>query len=141
MVTHSPEETQKYAATFLTDLIQSGMHVVALVGDLGSGKTTFVQGLAQTLHIEHQIVSPTFTLLQQYPIAGHEYFDSLSHLDVYRLNTLDEVFELGIEEIFENKRSLVLIEWADKVREILPDDVCEVAFFVQGNEHEIRCEI
>jgi tRNA threonylcarbamoyladenosine biosynthesis protein TsaE len=79
-------------------------------GDLGSGKTHFSKGIAQGLGLEEDIISPTFTLINHYKL---EKFD-LYHLDLYRLNSLNEVLDLGIEDFIDNN-SIVLIEWAEKL--------------------------
>jgi len=90
--------------------------VVVLAGDLGAGKTTFAQGVATALGIDEPVTSPTFTIV-------HEYDGRipLAHVDVYRLDTLGELHDLGFEEIVDDTR-VTLIEWGDMVAQALPTD-------------------
>lgn len=94
-------------------MIPSGT-VIGLVGDLGVGKTTLVQGIAQGLAVEAHLTSPTFTLIKQY--AGRL---PLHHIDVYRLEDPEEILLLGLDEILLED-SVVVVEWADRIQELLP---------------------
>lgn len=95
--------------------------VIALTGNLGSGKTTFVQGFAEGLGISNRIISPTFILMRSYKIEDKGGFEALYHLDLYRLegDVKREVLNLGFEEILENPKNIILIEWAEKIKEEL----------------------
>lgn len=95
--------------------------VVCLTGDLGTGKTHFAKGFAEGLGVRENITSPTFTLLNEY----HEGRLPFYHFDVYRVNDLAEVLDLGFEEVVYGK-NVVLIEWADLIEAILPDDLIHV---------------
>ena len=106
IITNSSEETKKLAENLAKQITRG---VIALSGDLGSGKTTFVQGFAKGLGIKDKIISPTFVLIKQYK--------NLYHVDLYRINTFDH---LGLEEILSNRNNIVLIEWAEKLKK-LPD--------------------
>jgi tRNA threonylcarbamoyladenosine biosynthesis protein TsaE len=90
--------------------------VVVLAGDLGSGKTTIAQGIAAALGVTDPVVSPTFAIVREYegrvPVA---------HVDVYRLDRVQELHDLGLEEIFDGTR-VVLVEWGDLVAPMLPGD-------------------
>lgn len=107
-------ETQRLGAEFARS-VQGG--VLALYGELGSGKTTFVQGLAKGLGIKKRILSPTFVLIRSYPLLKAGFF---YHIDLYRLGSVKEAQDLGLEEIWENPQNIVAIEWAEKIQEILP---------------------
>lgn len=90
--------------------------VIGLVGTLGAGKTTLVQAIARAAGIDTaDVTSPTFTLVQT-----HRGTRTLHHLDAYRVADEDEFLELGVEELFEDKSAWALIEWADRVRHVLP---------------------
>lgn len=107
----------------------NGGDVVGLVGDLGSGKTTFVQGVAKALGIKRLVKSPTFLRMQVYrlrppPRRGRQaqairvkYF---VHVDAYRIKRPEELLELGLEDYLGRKDTLIVIEWAEKVKKILP---------------------
>jgi tRNA threonylcarbamoyladenosine biosynthesis protein TsaE len=98
--------------------------ILALSGDLGAGKTTLTQELAKQLGVKDNIVSPTFVIMKIYEI-GKDFdkeisFKKLIHIDAYRLESFDELLKIGWEEIIENKDNLVIIEWPEKVKEIIP---------------------
>lgn len=112
VVSHSPEETRILGAA-LAPLLVPG-DVIALDGDLGAGKTCFVQGMASALGISQRVTSPTFTLVHEY--AGRW---PLVHLDVYRLQSFQEVLDLGFEELLDPSAILV-IEWGEAVEPLLP---------------------
>ncbi len=113
-ITQSNLETKKLAKK-LAKNFKSG--VIALSGPLGAGKTTFVQGFAKGLGIKDKIISPTFVLIRQ-----HEDF---YHIDLYRLSNFDG---LGLEEILSNKDNIVLIEWAEKIKDLLPKNTIWITF-------------
>lgn len=109
----SPDETATIAAA-VADVLVAG-DVLVLGGDLGAGKTTFTKGLGHALDIDETITSPTFTLAQQYD-GGRL---TLHHLDVYRLDQIDEVIDLALPELFESG-GVVVIEWGDTIAPALP---------------------
>lgn len=95
--------------------------VISLTGDLGVGKTVFTQGLARGLGIEEPVNSPTFTIVQVY----EEGRLPLYHFDVYRIGDIEEMDEIGYEDYFYGE-GVCLIEWADLIKEILPEQICRV---------------
>lgn len=117
----SPEATRAWAAR-----LAAGLHppvVVALTGDLGAGKTQVAQGIAAALGVTVPVTSPTFTLINEYDLpAGGRLF----HVDCYRLHdAVGEAIMLGLEELFE--QGVVVIEWADRIAPLLPDDRIDIA--------------
>lgn len=133
---NSPTQTQKIASS-LAAKFKSG--VVALIGDLGAGKTTFTQGFAKALGIKEKIISPTFILIRQHPIPKLK--KVLYHIDLYRLEDHIDIKSLGIEEIINNHENLVLIEWAEKIKERLPKDTVFISIKTTGeNSREIYVE-
>jgi tRNA threonylcarbamoyladenosine biosynthesis protein TsaE len=116
--TSSVEATQGLASA-LASLAQPG-DLVVLAGDLGAGKTAFVQGFGRGLGVSEPITSPTFTLVQEY--VGHL---PVHHVDVYRLDQLSEVVDLGLAELLDDE-GIVLIEWGDVILPMLPADLLEV---------------
>jgi len=93
--------------------------VIGLEGDLGSGKTTFVQGIAKGLGIKGKITSPTFVIMRKY--------DFLYHIDCYRIKSKD-LLELDFKEIIKQSGNIVVIEWAERIKKVLPKDVIWMKF-------------
>jgi tRNA threonylcarbamoyladenosine biosynthesis protein TsaE len=127
--TSSVDETRKLAAA-LAELARPG-DLLVLAGDLGAGKTAFTQGFGRGLDVDEPITSPTFTLAQQYEgrLLVH-------HLDVYRLDQLNEVAELGLSELLDDG-GVTLIEWGDAILPVLPNDYLEVRLtFGEGDDDE-----
>ena len=116
--TRSPGDTKSLAAS-LAELVQPG-DLLLLVGHLGAGKTTFAQGFAAGLGINEPVTSPTFTLAREY--RGRLL---LHHLDVFRLDQISEVLDLGLPELLDSD-GVTLIEWGDAIRQALPNDYLEV---------------
>jgi tRNA threonylcarbamoyladenosine biosynthesis protein TsaE len=128
--TGSVEETRTLAAA-LADLARPG-DIVVLAGDLGAGKTAFVQGFGRGLGVSEAITSPTFTLARQYD--GRLL---LHHLDVYRLEQIDEVFDVGLPELLD-EGAVTLIEWGDAILPALPADFLEVRLtFGDGDDDRV----
>ena len=117
--TSSVEDTRDLAS-LLIKVFKAG-DVVVLSGDLGAGKTAFTQGLGLALGIENPITSPTFTLANRYD--GEL---TLNHLDVYRLEHLQEVEELGLSELIDSN-SLTVIEWGDVISSVLTEGYLEIS--------------
>ena len=111
-------ETTARIARTLAPLLKTG-DVVALEGDLGAGKTAFARFLIQTLGVEDEVPSPTFTLVQTYPVEGRD-FEAVWHVDLYRIEGPDEIDELGMDEAFD--AGVTLIEWPGRMGARLPAD-------------------
>ncbi len=109
----SEKETRKLAAKFAKDL--KGGEVVELVGDLGSGKTTFVRGVAEALGAKARVKSPTFTIMNEYP-ARHKSIKRIIHIDLYRFKDPAELRALELEDYFDGE-TVVFIEWPDVFHE------------------------
>jgi tRNA threonylcarbamoyladenosine biosynthesis protein TsaE len=117
-VSSSAGQTRAIAGALASAL--HGGDVVVLSGDLGAGKTTFVQGAAAALDVRAHVTSPSFVLVREY--AGRA---RVVHVDVYRLSSLQELIDLGYEELFAPD-AVTFIEWGDVVEDMLPDDRVEV---------------
>lgn len=134
-ITQSALETQNFAKNIALTLRKGG--VLALYGDLGSGKTTFVQGLAQGLGITRRIVSPTFIIMRTY----EQQKVALYHVDLYRIQTIQDIEGIGLMEILADKNSIVVIEWPEKLGTLLPSHTKKMHFrFLSENEREIGYE-
>jgi tRNA threonylcarbamoyladenosine biosynthesis protein TsaE len=129
--TSSAEETRELGEAIAALL--RPRDAVLLTGELGAGKTTFVQGVARGLGIEDQVSSPTFTLIKEY--SG---ILELAHVDVYRLDRLQDVVELGLDELGGGD-DVLLVEWGDVIEELLPADRLRIEFSsVQGDDVDGR---
>jgi tRNA threonylcarbamoyladenosine biosynthesis protein TsaE len=117
-ITKSPEETARIGM-MLGPLLKAG-DIVCLQGELGAGKTCFAKGVASGMGIEDPVTSPTFTLVNEY----HGDL-TLYHLDVYRLTGAGEMDDLGYEDFFYGD-GVALVEWAERVKEVLPAERLEI---------------
>ncbi len=120
---HSLEETQAFARDFLASLEakKDEATIVGLYGNLGAGKTALTQAFARELGIERAITSPTFVIEKLYE-TKHLIFKRLIHIDAYRLSSGRELQVLDFEKLVENANNLIVIEWPENVKEILPKD-------------------
>ena len=130
---HSIGDTHKLARHLLKQV--PGRIVLALHGDLGSGKTCFVQGLAAALGIDRPVTSPTFTLVHEY--EGRR---SLVHVDLYRLRDSLDALMLGLEEYFDNN-GVTAVEWADRAEDLFPTDTIHLYFETLPDVHARRITI
>jgi tRNA threonylcarbamoyladenosine biosynthesis protein TsaE len=139
-LTKSLEETNEVSRKFV-ELLREGeqkARIIGLFGDLGSGKTTFTKGIAEVLGVEDTVTSPTFVIEKIYKLENQT-FDSLIHIDAYRLNSGEELKKLGWEEISSNPKNLILIEWPERVQDILPKEMETIEFkFIDENTREIN---
>ncbi|MBI2098240.1 MAG: tRNA (adenosine(37)-N6)-threonylcarbamoyltransferase complex ATPase subunit type 1 TsaE [Candidatus Wildermuthbacteria bacterium] len=137
-VSSSTRKTQHFAKQFAHDIAvpqegSEGALVVGLQGPLGSGKTTFAQGFARGLGVIEKILSPTFVIIKRYkiPDSGSS-FHILYHIDCYRIEDVRDILELGWEEIVSDPRNIVLIEWPERIQNILPKDILLLEFQAKG---------
>ncbi|MDU3803364.1 tRNA (adenosine(37)-N6)-threonylcarbamoyltransferase complex ATPase subunit type 1 TsaE [Paraclostridium bifermentans] len=105
--------------------------VVCLIGDLGAGKTTMTQSLAQSLEVDDYITSPTFTIVNEY-----EGKMPLYHFDVYRIGNSDEMYDIGFDE-YINGDGVCIIEWANLIEDILPDEYLYIEMNYKENGREM----
>ena len=137
--THDGAETRALGAA-VAAAVHPGQ-VIALIGDLGAGKTTFVQGLAAGLGYTGQVTSPTFILVNEHPLPNRR---RLIHIDAYRLGdvgaaALEEAATFGLDELFDAEDAIIAIEWSERVAAALPDDYLLVELQATGaDERTIR---
>ena len=118
----SVEETQDLAKKLARN-INPGI-TISLIGDLGTGKTTFTKGFARQMGIKDHVTSPTFKLISEY--QGKKY--KLNHIDAYRMNGPEDFLNIGGEEYLISKNSITIIEWGDLLKDILPAKTIRVNF-------------
>lgn len=137
IITKSKNETIELGESIVSRL--HGGEVVALFGELGAGKTTFVQGMAKGLRIKRRILSPTFIIVRHYPIANNKSFNVLYHIDLYRLKDPQELQGLGLTELFASSDSIVVVEWPERLGTFLPQKRREIYFkYISDQEREIK---
>lgn len=132
----SIEDTDKFALE-VAKALKPGK-VIALFGDLGSGKTTFTSYLTHHLGIEKRVQSPTFVIARTYESALDNEIKIVNHLDLYRLTTDEEIEDLGIDDLFAEPNSVTVIEWAEKGEKFLPDDAIKIKFeYIDEDERRV----
>jgi tRNA threonylcarbamoyladenosine biosynthesis protein TsaE len=140
--TKSPKATQnlgkKLAQNFLmSESLGKGALVIGLEGDLGGGKTAFVQGFAKGLEIKEKILSPTFVILKKFKIPKGK-FKTFYHIDCYRTRTAKDMLNLDFKKIVSNPENIIVIEWANKIKKILPKKTMILKFeFINNKIREI----
>lgn len=143
--TKNPKETQKWgedlAREILSSIPKKSAVVLGLQGDLGSGKTTFLQGFAKGLGVTENVLSPTFVIMKKFQIPQNKKVPKNSrpsvlryfyHFDCYRLNEPEEILQLGFEEIITDPKNIVAIEWPEKIAKILPRSSMQINFRYLG---------
>lgn len=132
-LSNSEEETKKLAAKIAKE---KQNRIFALSGSLGAGKTIFVQGFAEGLTIKEKILSPTFVLIRHHRIPNTS--KTLYHIDLYRLEDIKNIKQLGLQEIWTNPNNIIIIEWAQKIKEFLPKNTLWIYFEIMDyNKREI----
>ena len=121
-ICESVEETQDLAKKLARN-INPGI-TISLIGDLGTGKTTFTKGFARQMGIKDHVTSPTFKLISEY--QGEKY--KLNHIDAYRMNGPEDFLNIGGEEYLLSKNSITIIEWGDLLNDILPSKTIRINF-------------
>jgi tRNA threonylcarbamoyladenosine biosynthesis protein TsaE len=121
-ITKNFKETQKLGRDF-AKILENG-DLVCLYGDLGGGKTTFTQGLAEGLGIKNRIISPTFVIVRSYVLRDGMFF----HVDLYRIENENDVEGLGLWEKINDKQNITVIEWAEKLKKHLSQKRIDVEF-------------
>jgi len=134
----------KYTTKSLNETLKLGKkltnsfntNIIGLIGELGSGKTAFTKGVGQYLNIKN-ITSPTFVIMKIYKIQNSKFkIQNLVHVDCYRLEDYESLIDIGIEDYINDPQSLVLIEWADKIKDKLPKNTKYFKFKLGQNENE-----
>ena len=120
ITTKSEKETFNFAKNFAAKLKNS--EIIGLIGDLGAGKTIFTKGLAKGLGVKQMVNSPTFILMKIYKCHNHKTIKQLVHIDAYRVKSQNDIIAIGADEYFNKKNTVIVIEWANKIKKMLPKD-------------------
>ena len=129
--TRHPRETNQIAKEVLSMMLTRERRpiILALEGNLGSGKTAFAQGIAKSLGIREKVQSPTFVLMKWYDLAKRlQPLRSLIHIDAYRLTSIRDAKRLGLGVILRDQTSIIVIEWADRIRKLIPKSALWISF-------------
>lgn len=147
-ITESTKRTKELAARLAKRLAPKKTRkaaVIALEGELGTGKTTFIKGFSKALEVREKVLSPTFVLIHKHKLTNNKKritnnkFKNLYHIDAYRLNSGKDLIKLGIKEIFSDPENIVLIEWANRVKKDIPKNATWIHFDHLGkNRRKIR---
>lgn len=139
-LSRSVSETARVATDVLKTLLpkkRADAPTLALYGDLGSGKTAFVQELGKLLGVKEVMQSPTFVIMKPYDIS-YSRFRRLIHIDLYRIEHPEELANLGWAEILKDPKNLVIVEWAERAEQLLPKDAVKIHFtFINETTREI----
>src|SRR3972149_1022484 len=137
-ITFSAKETENFAKGFAKKLKPG--NVVALYGDLGAGKTTFIKGLAQGLGYKKGVYSPTFIFIRTYHLNDQRSkIKNLHHIDLYRAEDISQLSSVGLEEFLVDKEAVVVIEWPEKIEEELPSGTIKVKIdYLEDNKRNIK---
>lgn len=161
---NSPSQTKKLGELLAKKIIKDEQKkkvalVVALIGDLGGGKTTFLQGFAKGLGIREKVLSPTFILMRKFKTRTKTYLPAIRlrsrrwqagnlkprtfiHIDCYRIQSAREILDLGFKKATSDSKNIIAIEWADRIKKILPRDTMLVRFkFMDEKAREITIKM
>lgn len=139
-MTNRSKETQKLGCSF-AKVLEKG-DTICLYGNLGSGKTTFVQGLAEGLGVKQKIISPTFIIVRCYKLktqkskrkTATQNLKLFYHIDLYRIDDEKNIKGLGIEEIINDPQNIVVIEWAEKLKSLMSKKRIDIKFFYESRD-------
>ncbi len=139
------KEMEEFANLVVSKILSSSATkeaiVLGLYGDLGSGKTTFTQFFVKAFGIKQTVTSPTFVIEKIYKLPKNKKFKHIIHIDAYRLNSGEEMKDLGWDQIVSDPQNIILIEWPERIEEILPKNVIRIDFkFIDENQREIFVE-
>lgn len=141
IITHSVEETQAWAKDFSHTLkpLPHQALILALVGELGAGKTSFTQGLLASLGVIDYVTSPTFVIEKVYSLPKESDFKRVIHIDAYRLSGGSDLDNLGFSKLVADPENLIIIEWPERIKDILPPEAKFIYFsHLTDDDREIR---
>ena len=138
--TKSYKQTQRLGEKLAKEIVKNGPKnhavVLSLKGNLGGGKTTFLQGFAKGLGSKEKILSPTFVILKRFKLAGK--FKNFYHIDCYRLKSSKDILELDFKKLVLDPENIIAIEWPEKIKKVLPKKTIEIGFkFVDDKTREL----
>lgn len=134
MIYHSSTDSEtKQIAAQIAEAYGQTPGIILLSGELGAGKTTFVQGFAEAIGIKDKVISPTFVLMRQHPIPNGQ--RTLHHIDLYRLDQVSDLNSLGLSEILSDDRNIVFIEWPERFTQPIPYPHLLIEIIKEESDH------
>jgi tRNA threonylcarbamoyladenosine biosynthesis protein TsaE len=136
------KETQKLGEKIAEEILKAPLNKAAVVlglqGDLGGGKTTFLQGFAKGLGVKEKITSPTFVIMKRFNLPSKNKFRNFYHIDCYRLKDDKDVLELNFDNIILNPENIIAVEWPEHIKKVFPKSAHYIRFkFIDENTREI----
>lgn len=146
MLSVNPSRTKKIGQGLAREILKdsgSKSLIIGLEGDLGGGKTTFLQGFAKELKIKRKILSPTFVIVRKLDIPRDKKIKSrflrFYHIDCYRIEKPKDILELDFKKIISDSKNIIAIEWVNRIKKILPERIILIKFkFINRNTREIK---
>lgn len=138
-------QTKRLGEILAKEILKTGTGkkalIVCLTGELGSGKTTFLQGFARGLKIKKRVLSPTFIIMRRLSVHA-PFFKNFFHIDCYRIRGIKDLYGLGFDKITGETGNIIAVEWADKILKSLPKDVIMLKFdHIDANKRRIECSL
>lgn len=143
ILTKNPSQTKKTGEILAKEVLKTKFKkralIIGLEGDLGGGKTTFLQGFAKGLGIKQKILSPTFVITRKTKLkTSKSKYQNFYHIDCFRIEKPEEILDLGFKEIISDPKNIIAIEWADRIKKIIPRKIIWICFkFVNKNKRKI----
>lgn len=132
---NNEKDTLNFAKEFARKMEKGG--VFGLIGDLGAGKTTFVQGLAKGLGLKQKVTSPTFVIMKVYDVVDNKNIKKLVHIDAYRIHESQDLANIGIDEYLKRNDAVVIIEWPEEIKKILPKNTRFITIGIKGKNYRL----
>jgi tRNA threonylcarbamoyladenosine biosynthesis protein TsaE len=133
-ITKNPSETQKVGMMLGKEVLKKKKkRIIALEGDLGGGKTTFLKGFAKGLGIKEKILSQSFIIFRRFRLR-HPFFKNFYHFDCYRIENEKEILKLGFRKIIKDPKNVVAIEWKNRIKKILPKETLSIEIKIIGEK-------
>jgi len=146
MLSVNPSQTKKFGQGLAREILKDSGNkslIIGLEGDLGGGKTTFLQGFAKELKIKRKVLSPTFVIVRKFSIPKDKKIKSrflkFYHIDCYRIEKPKDILELDFKKIISDSRNVIAIEWVNRIKGMLPKRIIFIKFkFINKNTREIK---
>lgn len=137
-LSNSPSKTKKLGVLLAREILKTKNNnpvVIGLNGELGAGKTTFIQGFAEGLGIKNKITSPTFVIFRHYELRRKKH-KHLFHMDAYRIGQISELKPLNFKEMISLPKAIVLVEWPERIKKALPKNIIQISLKHGKKENE-----